>query len=185
MIFDDFLESALKKASGTRCWVILSDFGVPGGDHLAIWLQKTIKKLKSKKESKKGTRVVRVTGWGALRNRQKESNIRPPEHWIEHALACLAARWRIYIQYISKIFTIFYTFNTFNALCHQIIYFGFVFVISPVHNFFRPPYHMEFDEMARMVELRHIFLASRKLNPKPKRCYLQTVPVRYRVSTKA
>ena len=35
IIFGDFLAGALRKASGTRFLTILSDFGLPGGDHLA------------------------------------------------------------------------------------------------------------------------------------------------------
>ena len=46
MIFGVFFKSALREASGTRFFVILSDFEVPEGDHLAP-------KSHQKKETKK------------------------------------------------------------------------------------------------------------------------------------
>ena len=51
IIFDEFFDGALRKASGTRFWVILSDFGVPGGDHLA---PKNDQQIRDKKRVEKG-----------------------------------------------------------------------------------------------------------------------------------
>ena len=51
IIFGDFLAGALRKASGTRCLTILSDFGLPGGDHLA---PKRHQKMRPKKVVKNG-----------------------------------------------------------------------------------------------------------------------------------
>ena len=51
IIFGDFLAGALRKASGTRFLTILSDFGLPGGDHLA---PKRHQKMRLQKELKNG-----------------------------------------------------------------------------------------------------------------------------------
>ena len=51
IIFGDFLAGALWKASGTRFLTILSDFGLPGGDHLA---PKRHQKMRPKKVVKNG-----------------------------------------------------------------------------------------------------------------------------------
>ena len=51
IIFGDFLAGALRKASGTRFLTILSDFGLPGGDHLA---PKRHQKMRRKKVVKNG-----------------------------------------------------------------------------------------------------------------------------------
>ena len=48
----DCLEDALREASETRFLVILSDFGVPGKDHLA---PKRHQKKRPKKEVKNGS----------------------------------------------------------------------------------------------------------------------------------
>jgi len=52
IIFGDFLEGALREVSGTRFLTILSDFGIPGGDHLA---PKSHQKMRPKKRLKKGS----------------------------------------------------------------------------------------------------------------------------------
>ena len=52
IIFGDFLEGALREASGTQFFAILSDFGVPGKDHLA---PKRHQKKRPKKEVKNGS----------------------------------------------------------------------------------------------------------------------------------
>ena len=41
-------------------------------------------------------RKNRPRGCGPFKKRRKQDN-QTTRHWIEHALACLAARWRIYI----------------------------------------------------------------------------------------
>ena len=46
IIFDVFFKSALREASGTRFFVILSDFGLPGDDHLAPKRQQQIRPKK-------------------------------------------------------------------------------------------------------------------------------------------
>ena len=51
IIFGDFLEDALREAPGTRFLVILSDFGLPLGDHLA---PKNHQKMRLKKKLEKG-----------------------------------------------------------------------------------------------------------------------------------
>ena len=51
IIFGDFLAGALRKASGTRFLTILSDFGLPGEDHLA---PKRHQKMRPKKVFKNG-----------------------------------------------------------------------------------------------------------------------------------
>ena len=51
IIFGDFLEGALREASGTRFLMILGDFEVPEGDHLA---PKSHQKMRPKKRLKNG-----------------------------------------------------------------------------------------------------------------------------------
>ena len=52
IIFGNFFEGALRKASGTRFFTILNDLGLPGGDHLA---PKRHQKQGPKKVVKNGT----------------------------------------------------------------------------------------------------------------------------------
>ena len=51
IIFDVFFKSALREASGTRFFVILNDFRLPGDDHLA---PKSHQKKRTKKVLKNG-----------------------------------------------------------------------------------------------------------------------------------
>ena len=44
------------------------------------------------------------------------------------------------IYHIYIYIYIFYIFNTFNTFCRQIIYFGLLFVIFPMHSLFLSPY---------------------------------------------
>ena len=55
IIFGDFFEGALREASGTRFFAILSDFGIPVGAHLA---PKRQQKMRPKKWWKKGAQVA-------------------------------------------------------------------------------------------------------------------------------
>ena len=99
-LFRSFLVSFLRVLWGRHLEHDFFGFrAILGSLGMTIWLQKVIKKWDPKKGSKKGTRVAQVTGCGRLKNRQTESHIRhqTTRRWPEHALACLAARWRIYI----------------------------------------------------------------------------------------
>ena len=63
IILGDFLEGALREASGTRFLKILSHFGLPGGDHLA---PKRHQKKRPKKVLKNGSAGQASNGLWAL-----------------------------------------------------------------------------------------------------------------------
>ena len=81
IIFDDILEGALKKASGTRCLAILSDFGLHGRSHLAFKKQRRKKVFSGKSSRRQGEGWGRggggVPSWkcGSLKTKSRPSRI--------------------------------------------------------------------------------------------------------------
>ena len=58
--------------------------------------EKMMRKVFKMRSSSQAGKII-PGGVGPLKNRRKQDN-QTTKHWTEHALACLAARWRIYIQ---------------------------------------------------------------------------------------